>query len=261
MLFIDADILSYRIGFACQDEPLEVAYSQLNNLVMDTLVRGCDDAAPYQLYLTGKGNFRNELATIQPYKGNRKSEKPAHFYALRDYMTEKWDAFVVEGQEADDEIAIAATLHGHDSVIASIDKDFLQVACRHYNFNRYEWTTVTEWDGLYFLYKQMLTGDRVDNIQGCVGIGEVKATKALEWCVTEEDLYQAVLTGYKGNTEALYENARLLFLRRYQDEWWVDPITRKAEYGGANPIGGTPPPAPSSADIDSKEKLRVRVNR
>ena len=72
MLFIDADILSYRIGFACQDETLDVACSQLNNLVMDTLVRGCDDAAPYQLYLTGKGNFRNDLATIQPYKGNRK---------------------------------------------------------------------------------------------------------------------------------------------------------------------------------------------
>ena len=80
----------------------------------------------------------------------------------------------------------------------------------------------------------MLTGDRVDNIQGCVGIGEVKATKALEWCETEEDLYQAVLTCYKGNTEAVYENARLLFLRRYHDEWWVDPVTRSAEYGGAN---------------------------
>jgi hypothetical protein len=57
----------------------------------------------------------------------------------------------------------------------------------------------------------------------------------------------------------LYENARLLYLRRYEDEWWVDPETRKAEYNSKNPIGVRPPPPPSSADIDTKEKLQVRV--
>lgn len=259
MLLIDADILSYRIGFACQDETAETAFSQLNNLVLDILVRGCDDAVPYQLYLTGKGNFRNDLATIKPYKGTRTAEKPSHFYLLRDYMISEWDAVVVEGQEADDAIAIEATAQGNDSVIASIDKDFLQVPCRHYNFVKDEWMEVGEWDGMNFLYKQMLTGDRVDNIQGCVGIGEVKATAALEWCETEEDLYQAVLTCYKGDVDSLYENARLLYLRRYEDEWWVDPETRKAEYNSKNPIGVRPPPPPSSADIDSKEKLQVRV--
>lgn len=259
MLLIDADILSYRIGFACQDETAETAFSQLNNLVLDILVRGCDDAVPYQLYLTGKGNFRKELATIKPYKGTRSSEKPSHFYLLRDYMISEWDAIVVEGQEADDAIAIEATAQGTDTVIASIDKDFLQVPCRHFNIGKYVWDEVNEWDGLYFLYKQMLTGDRVDNIQGCVGIGEVKATLALEWCETEEDLYQAVLTCYKGDVDSLYENARLLYLRRYEDEWWVDPETRKAEYNSKNPIGVIPPPPPSSADIDTKEKLQVRV--
>ena len=259
MLLIDADILSYRIGFACKEETVETAVSQLDNLVLDILVRGCDDAVPYQLYLTGKGNYRNNLATIKPYKGNRTSEKPEHFYLLRDYMVDKWDAIVVEGQEADDAIAIEATAQGKDTVICSIDKDFLQVPCRHYNFNRDEWTTVNEWDGLYFLYKQMLTGDRVDNIQGCVGIGEVKADRALQWCETEEDLYQAVITCYKGDTEGLYENARLLYLRRYEEEWWVDPVSRKDNHNGVNPIGGTPPSAPISADIDSEEKLQVRV--
>jgi hypothetical protein len=259
MLLIDADILSYRIGFACQDETAETAFSQLNNLVLDILVRSCDDAAPYQLYLTGKGNFRNDLATIRPYKGTRTSEKPSHFYLLRDYMIDNWDAIVVEGQEADDAIAIEATSQGKDTVIASVDKDFLQVPCRHFNLTKYEWSVVDEWEGLYFLYKQMLTGDRVDNIQGCVGIGEVKATAALEWCETEEDLYQAVLTCYKGDVEAVYENARLLYLRRYEDEWWVDPNLRKDEHNSKNPIGGLPPQPPSSADIDTKEKLQVRV--
>lgn len=261
MLLIDADVFSYRIGFACNEETQEVAFSQLDNLVLQTLVRGCDDAAPYQLYLTGKGNFRIDLATIKPYKGTRNSEKPIHFQALRDYMVEKWDAYVVEGQEADDEIATAATLHGDNTVICSVDKDFLQVPCRFYNFAKDEWTTVNERGGLYFLYKQMLTGDRVDNIQGCVGIGEVKATKALEWCTTEEELYQAVVTCYKGDVESVYENARLLFLRRVPEEWWVDPVTRAELYGGVNPTGGTPPPAPSTADIDSLDKLQIRASR
>jgi 5'-3' exonuclease len=259
MLLIDADILSYRIGYACKDETVETAFSQLNNLVLDILVRGCDDAVPYQLYLTGKGNFRNALATIQPYKGTRTSEKPSHFYALRDYMTEEWDAVVVEGQEADDAIAIEATTQGKHTVIASVDKDFLQVPCRHFNINKREWSEVNEWQGLYFLYKQMLTGDRVDNIQGCVGIGEVKATKALEWCETEEDLYQAVVTCYKGHVEGVYENARLLFLRRYENEWWVDPVARKQNYNSKNPIAVSPPQPPTSADIDAKDKLQVRV--
>jgi hypothetical protein len=240
MIHIDADILTYRIGFACEEEPLKKATSQLDNLVASILVRCGRDASPYQLYLTGKGNFRFDFASIQPYKGTRVSAKPTHYHELRDHMMTEWGAVLVEGQEADDAIAIAATKDLDNALIVSTDKDFLQVPTNHYNFVKDEFQKVSEWEGLMSLYTQMLTGDRVDNIRGCVGIGKVKAAKALQYATTEEDLYNAVVTCYKGNEEELYENARLLFLRRYEEEWWVDPIRRKELFDDKNPIGEAP---------------------
>lgn len=240
MILIDADILTYRIGFACEEEPLSKALSQLDNLVASILVRCGKDAPSYQLYLTGGGNFRFDFASIQPYKGTRVSAKPTHYADLRDHMITEWGAILVEGQEADDAIAIEATKDLDNSLIVSTDKDFLQVPTNHYNFVKDEFQKVTEWEGLVSLYTQMLTGDRVDNIRGCVGIGKVKAAKALQYAYDEEGLYNAVVTCYKGNEEELYENARLLFLRRFEDEWWVDPVRRKELFGGNNPIGEVP---------------------
>lgn len=228
MILIDADILSYRIGFATEDETEHKAKSQLDNAVADILVGAGKDAAPYQLYLTGKGNFRFDVATILPYKGTRSDKpKPRHYQMLRDYMVEEHNAIVVDGMEADDAIAIAGTANP-DSVMVSIDKDFLQVAGHHYNFVKDKHIIVSEWEGMVFLYTQMLTGDRVDNIQGVYGIGEKKAAKILEDCTTEEELYYAVLEAYDGDKDALYENATLLYLLRHEGDSWTDPITRKA---------------------------------
>lgn len=62
----------------------------------------------YQLYLTGGGNFRDNLATIQPYKGNRVAPRPYHFQTIRDFLVREWGAEVVEGVEADDKVSIKA---------------------------------------------------------------------------------------------------------------------------------------------------------
>lgn len=227
MILIDADILAYRLGFACNEDTEEAALSELDNTIATILVECGMDAAPYQLFLTGSTNFRNEIAVTAPYKGTRKAEKPVHFKALRDHMVNVWGAIVTDGIEADDAIAtVASTID--DCIMVSIDKDFLQVAGTHYNFVKQKFTEVNEWEGLLFLYTQMLTGDRVDNIKGVAGIGEKKAAKILADCTTEKELYDAVLAAYDGNVELLYENALLLYLRRYDNEVWVDPYTREA---------------------------------
>ena len=107
--------------------------------------------------------------------------------------------------------------------MASIDKDMLQLPCWHFNFGRNEWTKVEPFEGLKFVYHQMLTGDRADNIIGLQGIGPKKADKLLQDCHTEEDLWTTVLKAYDGDTERLVENARLLWLRRYDNELWEPP--------------------------------------
>ena len=223
MILIDADILAYRIGFACKDESWATARSQLDNLLYDILVRAAEESTQHQLYLTGKTNFRNDIATIQPYKGTRSSDKPKHFHTLRAYMEDTWEAIVTEGIEADDAIAIRGTELGRDCVMVSVDKDFLQIPGLHYNFVKDLHIDIDEFTGMYNLYHQMLTGDRVDNIRGVVGIGQKKADKILADCKTEVDMYNAVLKAYDNNADELLENARLLYLLRSEDDEWHPP--------------------------------------
>ena len=71
--------------------------------------------------------------------------------AMRQYLIEDYNAKVSEGQEADDDIAIRATELGPSTIIASIDKDFLQIPCSHYNFNRGTLVEVGEFEGLQFV--------------------------------------------------------------------------------------------------------------
>jgi 5'-3' exonuclease len=136
----------------------------------------------------------------------------------------KWGAIISEGEEADDLIAIEATEIGPDAIVASIDKDMLQIPCRHFNFTTGVWTTVTEFGGLRSFYKQILTGDRADNIIGLYRVGPVKAEKMLQDCETEEELWDAVLKAYDGDLDRAVENARLLWLRREEGQLWQPPL-------------------------------------
>lgn len=223
MILIDADILVYRIAFGCQEDEVDYAYKNMDNLIADILVGVGADADPFKLFLTGDGNFRKEVATIQPYKGTRSSEKPTHYQALRDYLVDHWEAEVITGMEADDALAIHGTQMKDECVIVSVDKDLLQVAGWHYNFNKKQMIYVSDFEGTYNLYHQMLTGDRVDNIRGVMGIGQVKATKLLKDCDTEYKMFATVLEAYDNNLEELIENARLLYLLRHEGDWWHPP--------------------------------------
>ena len=227
MILIDADILVYRIGYSTQDLPEDQALRRLNGFIEDlfTQLRRNREEVNYDLYLTGSTNFRFDYAVTAPYKGNRKSEKPVHFKAIREHLLTKWDAILTVDEEADDAIAIAATLHGDDSITVSLDKDFDQVKGWHYNFAKKNLYYVTEEEGLNFLYRQVLMGDAVDNIIGVRGIGKVKSAKLLEDCVTEIEYYDKVVE-LMGCGERVIENLRLLYLRRNECEIWVSPYIR-----------------------------------
>ena len=225
-VLIDGDIVAYRAAFSTQDMFPQDAEHKTDDLMEyilgETLM--FPDPSDYQVFLTGQGNFRYDIAKSFPYKGNRSGvEKPIHLPVTRERLVSKWGAIVSEGEEADDLIAIAATEYGPGSIVASIDKDMLQIPCRHFNFTTGVWTTVTEFEGLHFFYKQILTGDRADNIMGLFRVGPVKAEKMLQDCKTEQDLWDTVVKAYDGDTERVIENARLLWLRRKEGELWCPP--------------------------------------
>ena len=213
----------------------------------------------FEVFLTGAGNFRFDIATIAPYKGNRASvEKPYHWQTVSDRLISHWGARIVEGVEADDALAIKGLWHslrGLEYVIASRDKDLRMVPCFHYSWacgeNQPEIpiykveglgevicrtkeyidkngkkvkTHKMLGNGLRFFYGQLLTGDTVDNIKGCPKVGPVKAVELLQHLETEKDMYQAVASMYHlryGDDwlGPLVENARLLWL--IQDPTWV----------------------------------------
>ena len=219
---LDADILCYRVGFATNDEHENTAIETMAVFLEDLLMFDLVDTDDYELFLTGKTNFRNEVAVTVPYKGNRKDvKKPKHLPLLREYLQTAWGASVSDGQEADDDIAIRATELGGESIIVSIDKDFMQVPGWHYNFVKKVKKHVTPEDGLRFFYKQILMGDSADNIKGIFRVGEKKATKMLADLKTEQQFYQCCVEGL--GEERVLENARLLWLRRYPNQMWEPP--------------------------------------
>ena len=228
-VLLDGDIIVYRSSYSTEGMEPEDAEHKADELIDEIMEATMFDPDPKALrvYLTGSGNFRYELATIAPYKGQRSgTEKPEHFYHLRDYLVEAYDAEVSQGEEADDLIAKEATRQGPETIIASVDKDFMQVPCVFYNFGKKEFTKVSEFEGLTFFYTQVLTGDRADNIKGLQGVGPVKAKRIIEGATTEQELYDKVLAAYDGDLDALIENARLLWLRREDDELWLPPDQR-----------------------------------
>jgi hypothetical protein len=220
---VDADILVYRFGFASEGDPAEFALARLSEFLDNLILQ--DGITETWGYLTGKGNFRNELATTAPYKGNRVLAKPYHYQLLREYMERAWGFEVVDGMEADDAIGIEAYRHEpEETIIVSIDKDLNMIRGNHYNFVKEERYFVTEEDAIRNFYLQILTGDKIDNIIGLQGIGPVKSKKLLADCNTEVEMYEAVLKAYDGDEARVLENARLLWILREEKQVWHPPV-------------------------------------
>lgn len=240
---IDLDILRYRCGFAADaqmkkkfksehpgatDEELaawlaeyDYTYIALQNVktVLEAVTHRFNPE--YRAYIQGKGNFRDQLATIRPYKGNRTPAKPKYYNEIREYLLDQWAAIEVHGQEADDAIGIEQFDNPDKyTVIVSTDKDMDQIPGWHYNWvqSRLYYQTLKE-ANLFFWY-QMMKGDTVDNIVGIPGVGEVNAQKIIEEEGRDvervkravQDLYQRA---YGEGWEAAYwENGQLLYIRR-----------------------------------------------
>ena len=218
---IDADILVYRIGFATDKEDEGTALRTLARYLEDIIMFDLPFCTTWSLHLTGKRNFRDEIAVTRPYKGNRKgTKKPTHYQAIRDYLAWSWDATIWDGMEADDAVAIEATELGDKGVIVSLDKDLDQVVGHHFNFAKGLHYYVDEETAKFNFYKQFLTGDAVDNIEGVRGIGDKRATKLLEG-KTEIEMWE-IIVDLLGEERAI-ENGHLLYMLRSINDSFTPP--------------------------------------
>lgn len=183
-----------------------------------------------RIYLSEGRSFREKVATIKPYKGNRDDKpQPVHKAAIREYLLTKYGAEKSTVLEADDLLAINGLAHGE--VVCSIDKDLLQVPCTHYDWTTGQLVTISEDDGDYNLWAQIIAGDSTDNIQGMPGYGLTKAYKILD--AAEEQSRRgwakAAMTLYKEEfptkpwlhwKNAFHETAKLVYLLRHAEDSW-----------------------------------------
>ena len=174
------------------------------------------------LYLTGQGNFREHMATILPYKGNRDTaHRPKYYKEIKAYMIDVWNAVVVEGREADDALSCDLWQDREGTVLVTIDKDLDNTPGWHYNWVKKELYYVDEATADRNFWLQVLTGDRTDNIQGIPGIGPAKAAKIMADATDWFEYAAAALTAYEkafgDKAESyLYENCSLLWMQRVE---------------------------------------------
>jgi uncharacterized protein YijF (DUF1287 family) len=192
------------------------------------------------VYITGKGNHRDTIAKVKPYKGNRvNTAKPVHYAAVRRYMMTRWNAIKVDGWEADDAVAAAAAALDYDPayvMIVSQDKDLRTVPGLLFNYRRGTYELITERQAHVNFYRQMLAGDVTDNICGATLCGEVKAEKLITEDMTEAQMWATACAEFKASLSrrgCLYtdrdpvsvaiEMGQLLHMSRVYGDVWMPP--------------------------------------
>lgn len=231
---IDGDILVYRIGFAANNAPWPICRSRVDEFLENLLVFQLD-VDDYEGWLTeGSNNFRNKIAVTVPYKGTRPGIKPVHYDQLRSYLVSNWGFTIETEQEADDAIGIRATELGEKALICSIDKDLDNIPGWHYNFVTKRKYHVDDATATRNFYRQILTGDRIDNVEGIRGVGPIKADRILDGdseAVSSVHLHAATrffrqaCRAFDGDYARVVENGKLLWIRRQPGEVWTPPCT------------------------------------
>lgn len=268
---IDGDIIVYRCGFAAQRneyvtsdgqvyrykrelskaikesgdyevntiiEPLENALNNAKTVLVAVLE--ATDAEDYSLWLSGDTNFRNDIATIREYKGNRDPlHKPVWYEQIKDYLVNTWQAAYTENVEADDVLAdwMINSPNNENSCIVSTDKDLDQVPGWHYNWVKEEKYYISPEKAEENLYIQLLMGDSTDNIEGIPGVGPKTARRWILNRQDDESPYDVVKSRYRAFFELSEEGKNLC--NKYQMTWdeileETEQLIRLGEYNNNN---------------------------
>lgn len=168
VLAVDGDIIAYRTAAVCEEH----FEGSCDSIIESTLTEIATDTniSKMRIYVSGKNNFRYDIAKTKPYKGNRATMvAPRFLNYCKDHLVSKYNGIRVHGYEADDAIATDMTVN--NAIHCGIDKDMLQIPGDHYNYVKKEWQHVTPEEAIVTLYRQILMGDASDNIPGLPRVG------------------------------------------------------------------------------------------
>lgn len=134
------------------------------------------------LVVGDKNNWRKEY--YPDYKANRKDkEKPPMYDIILNELYNKYEIVSLPNLEADDTCRIIYEDNQNYAVrklLVSIDKDFHSFPCELYDPLHDKQYVINEAEANYNLMKQIIMGDKADNIRGLEGYGEVKTLKFLD---------------------------------------------------------------------------------
>lgn len=210
--------------------------------VVDNMLEGLKQAvkAKRHIFFIGDGpNFRDKVATLQPYKGNREDlVKSYHFDEVKDYFKGLSEVVVItDGHEVDDIVSqnLQADFEKNGTnprrVLSHVDKDLRNTAGAHYNYNTGEWEWITQEQADYNFALQMLTGDKVDNIKG---VPDVPVEFREKYGLTKRKgvgpaTAKIILQDLEGQPlQVLYERV----LEAYRAHYGDSPVTYESCHGG-----------------------------
>ena len=212
----------------------------VNTMIKNIVVKS--ESTDYICYLSGKENFRNDVAKSKEYKGNRKdSVKPIHYKYIREYIEENHPTIISDNCEADDLCAMrlftefkkaqkSRLKSDCGAILCSIDKDLRNIPGYHYNITSRVIDWVSPKAANKHFAKQLLTGDATDNIPGISyfsgkkkKVGPKTAEKMLKEATKIPELYEKVCDVYEEFAGEdwelkLQEVGTLLWMQRSPEE-------------------------------------------
>jgi DNA polymerase I len=168
-------------------------------------------------------NFRKKLNP--DYKAQRKVvAKPSLLRDIRLWMLEEYETRLVKDLEADDVLGILQTgnhLKGK-KIIVSTDKDMLTIPGWNYNPRSKIRKEIDHQAADFNFFRQVLTGDTVDNYKGVPGIGPKKAHRILDQAIPghPEQLWAVIVETYEAaglTEEDALMNARMAYILRAEN--------------------------------------------
>lgn len=239
ILLIDGDVLLYRFGFRGQesfdwdgDGDLVHHITDADRTIQEVhefvdWLKKASKCSKAQVCLSGPADsiFRYEI--LPTYKHNRQGkQKPQLYKILREVLNKDYKCFEKPCLEADDCLGILSTMRPNKCVVASIDKDLMQIPGWHFNWDKMDKPQyIHEEQADLFFYKQILTGDPVDGFSGIPGVGPKGADKIINQIqesgeITEKDFWLAIVEAYENKDlteEYALKQARMAKILRHKD--------------------------------------------
>lgn len=208
-----------------------------------------------ELHFTGRRNsFRYDLLkeafpdeASRQYKAKRKTKRsPSGLTAVKLEMLKFYKGEIHYEYESDDVVEMKKRVDPNNVILVALDKDvWANIPGKHWNYyenKRYgkkpHWVTISKDEANYNQYKQVITGDKSDNVPGLYGIGDKKAAKYIQIGMTEEELWDGVLEAYEdycdyGDPEEMaLLNMRLVNMRQLEENMKIRLWTPEFDENG-----------------------------